>query len=85
MSKFVAFVVKHDKAILNTVSVLFFIPMAVLGFVDMDNVLAVFGLLGGYLVVAGVVLAIAGVDIRQDHRNLVAQNRAASQQNRKPV
>lgn len=85
MSKFVSFVVKHDKAILNSVSALFFISMMVVAVVDMDNMLAVMALLVGYVVVAGVFLFIAGSDVRQDHRNRVAQNLAASQRNRKPV
>lgn len=85
MSKFVAFVVKHDKALLNSVTAVFLIPMFALAFIDMDNLLAVVGLLVGYVIVAGALLAIVAYDVRQDHRNRVARNLAASERNRKPV
>lgn len=76
MSKFVAFVVKHDKALLNSATAVFLIPMFALAFIDMDNLLAVVGLLVGYVIVAGALLAIVAYDVRQDHRNRVTQNLA---------
>lgn len=69
MSKFVAFVAKHDKAILNAISVVFLVPMIALALIDMDNMLAVIGLLVGYVVVAGVFLLIASADVRRSQRN----------------
>lgn len=84
MSKFVSFVVKHDKAILNSVTAAFLIPMFASAFIDTVSVLAVVGLLVGYVVVAGALLAILAADVRREHRNVVAYNRAESERNRKP-
>lgn len=69
MSKFVAFVAKHDKPILNSISAAFLVPMIALALIDMDNMLAVIGLLVGYVVVAGVFLLIVGADVRRVQRN----------------
>lgn len=76
MNKFVAFVVRNDQKILNSIAAVFLIPMIALVFIDMDNLLAVGGLLIGYVLTAGAVLAIIGADIRRDHRNRVTQNLA---------
>lgn len=76
MNKLVAFVVRNDQKVLNSVAAVFLIPMLVLVVVDMNNLLAVGALFVGYVVVAGSVLAIIGFDIRRDHRNRVLQNLA---------
>jgi hypothetical protein len=69
MSKFESFVVKHDKAVLNSVTMIFVTLMFASAFIDTVSVAAVFGLLVGYVVVAGVILLIASADIRRERRN----------------
>jgi hypothetical protein len=69
MSKFEPFVVKHDKAVLNSVTMIFVTLMFASAFIDTVSVAAVFGLLVGYVVVAGVILLIASADIRRERRN----------------
>jgi hypothetical protein len=70
MSKFESFVVKHDKAVLNSVTMIFVTLMFASAFIDTVSVAAVFGLLVGYAVVTGVILLIASADIRRERRNL---------------
>jgi hypothetical protein len=50
MRKLENFLAKHDKAILRLITALFLVPLVVVALVDMDNVLAVIGLVVGYVV-----------------------------------
>lgn len=58
-----------DKAVLNSVTMIFVTLMFASAFIDTVSVAAVFGLLVGYVVVAGVILLIASADIRRERRN----------------
>lgn len=66
MSKFEAFVVKHDGRILNYATVLFLAPVIVFAFIG-DSVTAV-SLLGGYVVFGALFSFVTFGDIRRSRR-----------------
>lgn len=68
-----AFVVKHEKPILNYGTVLFLIPVMV--FAIMEDTVTSVSILGGYVAFGTVFSFLLFGEIRRDRRNRVAKQR----------